>query len=44
MFQLEAEMVRVEGGRPGDICYLIAHAMDPEDPIWLSTLVFIGHC
>jgi hypothetical protein len=44
MFQREAEMVLVEGGSPGDICYLVAHAMDTERPMWLSTLVFIRHC
>jgi hypothetical protein len=27
MFQLEAEMVRVEGDRPGDVLHLIAHAV-----------------
>jgi hypothetical protein len=31
MFQREAEMVLVEGSSPGDIGYLIAHAMDAEN-------------
>jgi hypothetical protein len=44
MFQLESEMVRVEGGRSGDIGYLIAHAMDAENAMWLSALAFVSHC
>ena len=35
MFQPEAEMVRVEGGRPRDIRHLIAHAVQAEDANWL---------
>ena len=31
MFELEAEMARVEGDRAGDILYLIAHAMHSND-------------
>ena len=35
MFQSEAEMVRVEGGRPRNICHLITHAVQAEDANWL---------
>jgi hypothetical protein len=43
MFQPEAEMVRVERGRPGDILDLIAHAVHAEASMWLSTVCFTGH-
>src|SRR5688572_32399867 len=39
-----SEMVRVEGGRPSNILHLIANAVHADDPMWLSTLGFIGHC
>jgi hypothetical protein len=35
MFQSEAEMVRVEGGGPRDICHLVTHAVQTEDANWL---------
>src|SRR5207247_10365761 len=35
MFQSEAEMVRVEGGRPRNICHLVTHAVQAEDANWL---------
>jgi hypothetical protein len=44
MFQPEAEMVRVEGGRPRDIRHLIAHAMHDEDTRRFFTVGVIGHC
>jgi hypothetical protein len=31
MFQSEAEMVRVEGGRMRNICHLVTHAVQAED-------------
>ena len=33
MFQSEAEMVRVEGARPGYILHLIANAVHADDPM-----------
>jgi hypothetical protein len=42
MFQLEAEMVRVESHRPRDIRHLISHAVHAGDAMWLSTLGFIS--